>query len=157
MRVIEESPGRLILQQRAVLAETVMVIFMAIFGVLAWVVYPVDYLLSMALLGCVIVGALLFLTMSIRTTVEFDRIHNVVKIRQQSFLRDRRREVAMADITKALLIADDPARPAAGGIVALALVPGHPKPNVPLTPQPVAGKVTEEAVGTINRWLGATA
>lgn len=157
MRVVEESPGRLILQQRAVLAETVMMVFMGIFGALAWVIYPVDYLLSMALLGCVIVGALFFLTVSVRTTVEFDRIHNVVKIRQKSFLRDRQREMSLAEVAAAQLIADDPARPASGGIVALSMRPGHAKPTVPLTPQPIAGEATQNAVGAINRWLGVTA
>lgn len=157
MKVIEESPGRLVLQQRAIMAETVMVVFMAIFGGLSWIVYPADYTLSMVLLGCVIIGALFFLSVSVRTTVEFDRIHSVVKIRQQSFLRDRRREMSLAEVAEARLLADDPAHPKSGGIVALVLRPGHARTTVPLTPQPAAARATEAAVGIINRWLGVAA
>ena len=59
MKIVEESKGRLVLTHRGVLAEFAVLTFMVVFGGLAWVVAPVDYWLSMALFGCVIVAAVI--------------------------------------------------------------------------------------------------
>jgi hypothetical protein len=153
MKVTEASPGRLVLHHHSRLSEIVVILFMCVFGALAWLVFPVDYTLSMILLGCVILGGGLFLIVSVRTTIIFDRIHDVVLIRQKRFLRTREREVRLSDVMAATLLPEGAAEARKGGVVALALR-AQAKKAVPLTPEPVAARVSEITMATINRWLG---
>lgn len=152
MKIAEATPGRMVLHHRGLLSEIAVILFMALFGGLAWIVFPVDYPLAMALLGCAILGGLLFLVVSVRTTIIFDRIHNIVLIRQKTLLRTHEREVRLSDVAAAMLLPDGKHRADRGGIIALALRTGD-KAAVPLTPEPVGSRVSDVALGAINGWL----
>lgn len=155
MRIVEQNRGRLVLSHRAVLAEFAVLAFMVVMGGLAWIVSPVDYWLSMALLAAVITAAVLFLAVAVRTTVIFDRIHTIVLIRRKTLFRTTEREVPLADVAEAMLLLEEAARPGRGGIVALAMRPGSRRTSVPLTPDPIRDRDAAAAMGAINRWLAA--
>lgn len=154
MKIVETTKGRLVLCHRGVVSELAVLLFMALFGGLAWAVFPVDVKLSFALLGCVIIGAVLYLLISVRTTVIFDRVHNMVLIRRQSAFRARDREVPLAEVTEATLLTDGGGRADGAGIVALALRPGSPRKTVPLLTEGLPRREAAETLGTINNWLG---
>ena len=155
MKIVEQSKGRLVLSHRGVLAEFAVLAFMIVVGGLAWIVSPVDYWLSMALFGCVVLAAVLFLAVSVRTTVIFDRVHTVVLIRRKTLFRTTEREVPLAEVAEAMLLLEGASKPQGGGIVALAMRPGSRKPTVPLVPDALPDRDATAALGAINRWLAA--
>lgn len=155
MKIVEQSKGRLVLSHRGVLAEVAVLAFMTVFGSLAWIVSPVDFWLSMALFACVITAAVLFLAVSVRTTVIFDRIHTVVLIRRKTLFRTTERALPLAEVAEAMLLLEETAKPQGGGIIALAMRPGSRKPTVPLMPDALPDRQATAALGAINRWLAA--
>lgn len=153
MKIVEQSKGRLVLTHHGVVAELAVLAFMVVFGGLAWVVSPVDFWLSMALFGCVITAAVLFLAVSVRTTVIFDRVHTVVLIRRKTLFRTSEREVPLAEVAEAMLLLEESSKPQGGGIVALAMRPGARRATVPLTADALRARDARAALGAINGWL----
>lgn len=154
MKVVESTQGRLVLRHRGFLAEAAVILFMALMGGLAWLVYPVDYVLSLILLACVLMAGVVFLLLSVSTTVIFDRIHNLVLIRRTSAFRAREREVPLAEVARVTLLPTGLGNVDHSGIIALDMRAGSPRGQVPLTPEPLPRREGQAALGAINDWLG---
>lgn len=153
MKIIENTQGRLILHERAVLAEVMIIVIMGVFALMAWVSYDRDEVLGLAFILCVGVTGLLFLLFTARTTVTFDRLGRTVTIRQKSLLTDRSRALDLRDVEGATLIGKAGEGLAGSSTVALTMRSGYSRPTVPLCGTPISGPRPRIARDQIEVWL----
>ncbi|MES2844315.1 MAG: hypothetical protein V4804_04010 [Pseudomonadota bacterium] len=149
MKIVEESPGRLIVKQRSILGEMLILAVVLLFAALAWLVRGVEGWLSLILAAAAILSAITSLVVVTRTEVVFDRVHGNIMIRQKSLIRDSKRRLALADVTGATLISGG----IGGSTVALQMRPGVAHPTLPLGIAAMSEKATAQASASINRWL----
>lgn len=150
MKVVEETPGHLLMEQTPRLTQGLLFISMLIFALLAYLIYPTQPLLGLGVVVFIVLGSVLVLVSIVRTTVSFDRIHQNITIRRRSFLRDRRNRMSLKDITGATLTGTG------GSILALQLRPGLDRKILPIAQVSTASANPALAVETINRWLQHT-
>jgi hypothetical protein len=150
VKVVEETPGHLLLEQSPRLTQGLLLVCMLIFALLAVLIYPTQPLLGLGVVVFIVLGSVLVLMSIVRTTVSFDRIHQNITIRRRSFLRDRRNRMSLRDITGATLTG------IGGSILALQLRPGLDRQILPIAQVSTASTNPARAVDTINRWLQHT-
>jgi hypothetical protein len=150
VKVVEDTPGRLILEQTPSLTEILLFSCMLIFGVLAFLIYPIQPQLAVLVVVFIVIGTLLVLIFVVRTTVSLDRLHQNITIRQRSFLRNQISRMSLKDVTGATLIG------AGGSTLALQLRPGLDRQTLPIAQVSTSSTNPTVAVDTINRWLQHT-
>ncbi|MEY4695939.1 MAG: hypothetical protein RIT14_367 [Pseudomonadota bacterium] len=153
MTIVENTQSRLILHERAVLAEIMILVIMAVFALMAWVSFARDEVLGLAFILCVVVTGLLFLFFAARTTVTFDRLGKSVTIRQKSLLTDRSRALDLTDVVGATLIGKAGEGMAGSSTVALIMRPGYSRHTIPLCGTPISGPRPRIARDQIEVWL----
>lgn len=158
MRIVEDSPDRLVIEDRPIILGTLFVVIVIFFVAAAlWTVADAPAVAFGALLGAVLMG-ICFAVFVRRVFVIFDRAADALVIRTASVFGQTVVQLRLPDIAEAVVETttsiDDHDSTTARTLMhrpALRLTNG--RPNQPLTQIYSGGKGASKAVDAINRWL----